>query len=100
MRMTNLPAMPLYWRNETSGLPEAIAAYLDNRIHGTPISDEQIALVRAYLVQWIDAPGWDSNGDTFEGELRQLRLSARSLSSPDEIQKWIFKALEIGIDPL
>ncbi len=101
-----MPRMPLYWRNETSGkLAGAIGSYLDNRIHQTSMTVEEIELVRAYLIQWIDAPGWDSAWDSTWGsggdpELQELRLSARTLNSADEIQKWIFKALEIGIDPL
>ncbi len=99
MRMTNLRAMPLYWRNETSGLPAAIGAYLDNRIHGTSMSAEEVGLVRAYLVQWIDAPGWENN-DTLWDELIALRIDSRALNSPEQIQSWLREALEIGIDPL
>lgn len=90
--------LPLYWRDEVSGaLPCAIEAYLDNRISGLTVTDEQITLIREYLVHYIDAPCWDS--EEFASELKELRASVRELDSATEISEWIFKSMEIGLDP-
>jgi len=104
--MRKIPAfypqgLPLYWRDEESGqLAKAVNAYLDNRLHGTTVTDEQIELVRDYLVHYIDAPCWDSDDPEMQADLQTLRLSARELDSATEISEWIFKGLDLGLDPL
>jgi hypothetical protein len=91
--------LPLFWRDEVSGqLPAAVQAYLDNRCDGAPISDEQIALLRDYIHHYIHAPCWEQ--DAFAAELKELRGSVDGLTSSQAIADWIWKALEIGLDPL
>lgn len=91
--------LPLNWRDEVSGiLVAAVNAYLDNRIDGTPITDEQISFVRTYIVHYIGAPCWDN--EEFSQELAFLRRTARELKTPDDIGKWICSAMDIGLDPL
>jgi hypothetical protein len=91
--------LPFNWRDEMSGeLPAAVAAYLDNRIDGTTITDAQIALLREFLIHYINAPCWDNGA--FESELNNLRESAPHLDSATEISEWIFQCMEIGLDPL
>ena len=83
---------PGYWVNETSGvLRPVVSAYLKVE----PMTDEQIMLMRAYLLQWIDAPAWLPSP-----QLEELRRSVRKLSTREDIDKWIAEALAIGIDPL
>ncbi len=90
---------PLYWRDEQSGeLGLAIDAYLLNRHAGATITDGQITLLRDYLEYWVNAPCWRSEG--IEKEMKDLRKSVRELDSATEIDEWIHKALEIGMDPL
>ncbi len=104
--MTIMPAaykpplgLPFFWKDEISGtLISAVNAYLDNRIKGTAITDEQLGLVRDYLCHWINAPCWEN--PEFQTELADLRISARDLATAKEISEWIFKALDIGLDPL
>ena len=92
--------LPLAWRDELSGeLARAVEAYLDNRISGETVLDEQITMLREYLVHYIDAPCWNSQIE-FAIELSDLRASARELDSATEISEWIAKAMEIGLDPL
>ena len=93
--------LPFYWRDEESGqLRKAVESYLDNRLHGTTITDEQIGLVRDYIVHYIDAPCWNTEDPELQSDLKNLRTSARELDSATEIGEWIFKALDLGLDPL
>lgn len=86
---------PLYWRNEQSGvLPAAVWAYLNHCA-----TDSQLKLLSEYLEYYIHAPCWDLPGG-FLGELEELRQSSKTMRTEKEIHDWIFKALNVGIDPL
>jgi hypothetical protein len=84
---------PGFWMYETSGvLAPAVHAYL-NHFQMTP---HQIATMRAYLRQWVNASGWkDGNG-----ELDSLRLSVEEIATREDIDRWIDAAIDLGIDPL
>lgn len=91
--------LPLNWRDEVSGkLPAAVYAYLDNRIDGTPLSDEHLAMVREYIEHHINAPCWEQ--DEFREELAALRKAATELKTPDDVGAWIRQGMDIGLDPL
>lgn len=83
--------VPGHWMNETSGvLRPAIEAYLFRR----PLSGENIAAIRAYLRQWIAAPG-------FQGcAIEALRQSVDGLISVRAIDDWLELAEHAGVDPL
>lgn len=82
---------PGYWMYETSGvLRPAVFAYFG----GEPMSDEQIAALRAYLRQWINSPAW--LGD----KVAKLRAEVDNLTSREAIRKWLQIAEAEGIDPL
>lgn len=82
---------PCYWQYETTGtLRPVIKAYLT----GDEMTDEQIAAMRAYLRQWIEAPVW--KGDVIE----DLRQALDGLTSRDAIAAWLATAMDNGIDPL
>jgi hypothetical protein len=83
-------SMPGFWMDETSGvLRPAVEAYLQ----GAPLSDDQIAALRAYLRQWIAAP-WIGPG------IERLRTKVDRLQSREAIEDWLDDALAEGIDPL
>jgi hypothetical protein len=83
--------VPGYWMHETSGvLRPAIEAYLT----GAPMTPTQVAAMRAYLRQWIDAPGWRGPG------VRRLRRMIDTLIDRSSIAKWLGDAEYEGIDPL
>jgi len=67
------------------------------------MTQSDIALMRAYLRQWIDSPVWDMNSsmDT-DAKLRltALRAKAERIRTPKDVHDWIFEALGEGIDPL
>ena len=82
---------PGYWMHETSGvLRPAVEAYL----HDEPMTPRQIAAMRAYLRQWIAAPGWRGE------EVERLRGRIDFLVSRGAIDLWLADASEYGIDPL
>lgn len=82
---------PGYWMHETSGvLRPAVEAYLN----GEPMTDEQIAAMRAYLRQWIAAPVWTGNG------VELLRATVDDISCRHGIDVWLDAAMKEGIDPL
>jgi hypothetical protein len=83
--------IPGYWVNETSGqLKPAIEAYL----FGKSMTEAQIAAMRAYLRQWIEAPLWQG------AEVHELRRRIDNLVSYQAIGDWLRDADAIGIDPL
>lgn len=82
--------------NESSGvLRPAIEAYLS----GGEMTPAHIAAMRAYLRQWITSPDWDLNPYGSEA-LAGLRDMIDSLHSRPQIENWLCKALDAGIDPL
>lgn len=90
--MSDLPSgIPGYWMNETSGvLRPAVTAYLNGR----PMTGPQIAAMRAYLRQWIDAPGYVGPA------VQQLRATVDQITTHAALKKWLDQAEDIGIDPL
>ena len=80
---------PGYWMNETSGvLRPAVEAYLNNE----PMSEGEIAAMRAYLRQWI-AGFFDAGAADLAGRVDKL-------TSREAVENWLDDATEIGIDPL
>lgn len=83
---------PGYWRDETCGvLTSAVEAYL----FGERLMVPEIAMIRAYLRQWIMAPVWQ--GDE---SLAALRASVDRIQSQPDIDKWLRDAIDLGMDPL
>jgi hypothetical protein len=81
--------IPGFWMNETSGvLRPATETYL----RGEPMTTEQIAAMRAYLRQWIEAPTWEGADN--------LKHRVDDLTNQDAIHEWLSDAIAIGIDPL
>ena len=95
-----LMTAPLYWMHETSGFLEpAIVAYL----HREPLDEMQISILRAYLRQWIDATVWNDNpfaANSDQQTIDELRAAVKHLATREDIEGWLHRALEIGIDPL
>jgi len=82
---------PGFWPDETSGvLRPAIYAYL----RGFELRPEQVAAIRAYFRQWVN------RGDFRGPEIDGLRDAVDSLHSRAQIETWLRKALDAGIDPL
>jgi hypothetical protein len=91
---------PGYWMHETSGvLRPVVEAYL----RGEPLNPEQIAVMRAYLRQWVMSEVWGQNPHMDDAErawLASLRATVEGLTSRDGIKYWLDRATEGGMDPL
>ena len=95
---------PLYWRDEVTGvLSSAIWNFINsNASTGADVmpTARQLKIVQEYLEYYIHAPCWDIPDNAFADELEELRQSSKRMRTEKEIHDWIFRALEIGIDPL
>ena len=81
---------PGYWMHETSGiLKPAVERYLK----GQELNESDIAVLRAYLRQWIYQGVWRG------ADIEQLRSMVEGLVSRDAIHKWSNLACDAGIDP-
>lgn len=81
---------PGYWMNEVSGvLKPAIMAYLNR----DEMTGHQIAAVRAYLRQWINA---DWKGPMID----VLRTDVEAITTREDITHWLELAESQAIDPL
>jgi hypothetical protein len=83
--------LPGYWMNETSGVLEPVVRrYLE----GAELELGELATMRAYLRQWIEAPG-------FRGpDVERLRTTLTTITSTTDLRRWMSEALDAGIDPL
>lgn len=82
---------PGYWRYETGGeLKEAVTRYLNSH----PLTRRDMGFLRAYLIQWIEAPVWGKSR-----HIPELRQAAYRISTRADIEDWTARAFEIGIDP-
>lgn len=88
-----------FWMYETGGeLKPAIMRFLQDQ----PLSDEDIRLIRVYLVQWAKSPAWELNPhmDASEAKrLRDLRSLAYKIKTRAEIEAWAAAATAEGMDP-
>jgi hypothetical protein len=84
-----MSGVPCFWMYEASGvLVPVVWRYLRHE----PMTDADIAMMRAYLRQWIAAPGWCGVDD--------LRQRIDTLTTRHAIDSWLEDALDAGIDPL
>jgi hypothetical protein len=87
---------PGYWMYETTGvLRPAVEAYLN----GEPMTEGEIAALRAYLRQWIAGP-WKAAPGAEQRVLDNLRRMVDGLVSRETIGIWLDQAQAIDIDPL
>jgi hypothetical protein len=80
-------------------LRPAVEAYLKHE----PMTEQHIAVMRAYLRQWISSPVWDQNpynGPEEWAELAALRSTIDDLTNRNAIERWLDQAIEAGLDPL
>lgn len=85
------PDAPNYWMYEQSGvLVPVVTAYLE----GKGLSSTQVSVMRAYLRQWIMSPVWEGE------EIAPLRDGIDAIRNTGEIDAWLARALDLGIDPL
>lgn len=100
---------PFYWPHEQTGvLPAAIDRYLNHTMNPefTDISMDDLELVKAYFVYWVNAPCWERpfgrppDPENLE-QLLSLRRSIEEMPATIEgLQLWTKLAMNLGIDPL
>ncbi len=95
------PGAPKYWKDEISGvLALAVAQWLSEPDR---MSVRDIAVMRAYCMQWADSPAWEMNPHmSADGRmlLEKLRRLARGIESARTLAAWLEAADALGMDPL
>lgn len=90
---------PLRWRDDQTGeLPTAVLAFFDRK--QTP---DQLELVRDYCEYYINAPCWDDNPYNVEEDFERLRKRRKEITQAKtfmDINGWIHRCIDMGIDPL
>lgn len=90
--------LPLSWRDEQSGtLPTIVMHYHDRP--SIPLSPDHWRALIAYLRYWIQAPCWRDSGDGLV-TLVELRREIDQVQTVADLDRWIGRCLELGIDPL
>jgi hypothetical protein len=91
---------PKYWRYETGGeLVPAIKHYLD----GKALTVGEIALIRAYLMQWVNSSAWERNPFASRVDrlaLSLLRMKVRRANTQELLTSCCRMAEELGMDAL
>jgi hypothetical protein len=78
--------------HETSGqLRPVVMAYLV----GAPLNPREIAIMRAYLRQWINSEVWAPTED-----ICWLRAEVGAIETPQELYAWLDRAELAFVDPL
>lgn len=92
---------PVNWRDDVTGmLPAAVWAFLDNLA-----SADQLQLVIRYTQYhihapcWLESCPWDVDEETAE-EIRALRALSLTLTTRQDVQSYIHRSMDLGIDPL
>ncbi|HTA46404.1 MAG TPA: hypothetical protein VK789_28370 [Bryobacteraceae bacterium] len=96
-----MATVPNYWMHETGGeLALAVASWLADPMK---VTVRELGLLRAYVIQWIEATAWDANPHANERgrlALHTLRTNARLIHTPQELSIWLEVATGQGFDPL
>jgi len=90
------PFLP-YWRNESSRkLALAVERYFAFVVGDdpSPLTDSEIALLKAYLKFWVDYP-WQG----MKSQLANLRAEFEQVETYEQLTDCINAALALNIDP-
>lgn len=82
---------PGYWKHETSGVLRPV---VERYLHGETLDVAEVLTMRAYLRQWIAAPGFVG------AEVEALRASVDTIVDMPSLHRWLELALDAGVDPL
>jgi hypothetical protein len=93
------PQPPKYWTFEPPELGVAVHAYMA----GKDLTVGDVALMRAYLKQWVDSLVWEGYPSETDGGrqwLAELRERVRAITSPDDIAQCLSIMTARRMDPL
>jgi hypothetical protein len=91
-RSSSTSGGPGFWKYETGGkLRPVVERYLG----GAVLEPLEIAILRAYLVQWFASPAWFDTA-----EIEELRRRSKGLNTLDDIDELVSLAVAGGFDPL
>ncbi len=82
-------SMPGYWPHETTGTLRPVVI---RHLEGAALDQAEIAVMRAYLRQWMASDHWHGADD--------LRGRIDGITTNDSLRAWLDDALTLGIDPL
>jgi hypothetical protein len=100
-----LTTIPTYWQNRNQPNMRRAVEYYNRCMCGNPHSidakyhQEQIEAIRAYFSDYMSATCWDLSTD-LKAETLELRTLISSISTIEDVTNWLFKAIQIGINPL
>lgn len=86
-----MSARPGFWMKETSGV---LAPAVEKYLQGDDLDAAELAAMRAYLRQWVNAPGF------IGPDVRRLRREIDQVTTNETLRSWLERALDAGIDPL
>lgn len=93
-----LPHPAKYWRDYSDS---RIPASVDRYIHGEELTVRDIALVRAYVMQWVDSPAWEENlSSQATLNLTILRAKVAGARTKEQIDSCVALASAMQMDPL
>jgi hypothetical protein len=84
-------AIPGYWMNETSG---ELRPVIENYLTGGHMTAREVAIMRVYLRLWMSSDHW--RGPMID----PLRTQIDHIVDRDDIERWLDRAMNEGIDPL
>jgi hypothetical protein len=93
------PQPPKYWIFERRELREAVRAYRAGKV----LTVRDVALMRAYLRQWVNSPVWEMNPHETDGGrqwLAELRERVQAIASRGDIAQALSIMTARRMDPL
>lgn len=89
---------PKHWQDDPGDLL-ALAVYRYQ--NAMPMYGSDVAFIRHYLRQWIDAPSWDRKIEPADRtRFDELRRAVRDIKEREDISVWLRMAKEFEMDPL
>lgn len=82
---------PCHWKKiNLDSLSDAIESWKEGR----KLTVKEYAYFKAYCVYYIMAPCWDIP------EIYNLRLDVMTMTTEKQLESWLNRALEVGINPI
>jgi len=95
---------PFPWKNMSPTSSVVKSYYTGHKLTGGPLDEEDIKILREYLIYFIHAPCWTNIAMKTEDEeycntLLNRRKESFELYTVDKISEYLNTLLEFGLDP-